>query len=661
MADLFLNSLRATPLGFSCFNSPFHPCHNISLKSPQRLRFSTPFRFLKQRQTHHLLSSSATPSSSSSDSVSPDFDIISATECSNGTVLFQFGNVSQTTKIDNLEKKRLAHEDIEEADNVGLTSGHNLKEELKFSSVTEQRSNSAEVLNHDKQNSEMIMRENYRGFVDSHIISAAIDDITRNEHLPIDSVEDGKHEISSANVVTNLNDILNVEISSVPKEVSEINCESEVVSSSTTPELATVSGSCIGASDKVDEEKNEGRRLTYEVAHLSTDGKHRNMDIATNYPTGSDEGDCIKVMPISTLEVETVIHEEESHYIGHEFVDANGTGNSTRFDDHGPTSDLEEGMDEDNTHRRESEGTSSSTVGELHSTSDLEKVTDEDTTHRSVSEGTSSSTVEELHSTEKTAYEGKILTDLFLSSGAALLPHPSKALNGGEDAYFVAHQKWLGVADGVGQWSLEGISAGLYAQELMEICENIVSNYKNTSIMRPEEVLKRSATETHSPGSSTVLVGHFDGQALHVANVGDSGFIVIRDGAVLKKSIPMVHEFNLPLQIERGDDPSELLERYQIDLDDGDVIVTATDGLFDNLYDQEIAAIISKSLQASLKPQEIAEFLARRAQEVGRSAYTRSPFADAAQAAGYVGYTGGKLDDVTVIVSLVQKSSSSHL
>lgn len=45
------------------------------------------------------------------------------------------------------------------------------------------------------------------------------------------------------------------------------------------------------------------------------------------------------------------------------------------------------------------------------------------------------------------------------------------------------------------------------------------------------------------------------------------------------------------------------------------------------------------------------------AQEVGSCATARSPFADAAQAAGYVGYTGGKLDDVTVIVSVVQKAA----
>nr|XP_048336750.1 probable protein phosphatase 2C BIPP2C1 isoform X1 [Ziziphus jujuba var. spinosa] len=230
------------------------------------------------------------------------------------------------------------------------------------------------------------------------------------------------------------------------------------------------------------------------------------------------------------------------------------------------------------------------------------------------------------------------------------------ALTGGENAYFVACQNWLGVADGVGHWSLEGINAGLYSRELMENCERILSDCKGIQMDKPEEVLIRSAREAQSPGSSTVLIAYFDGQALHVANIGDSGFIIIRDGAVIQRSSPMLHEFGFPFQIKRGDDPSKLIEVYRIELDEGDVIITATDGLFDNLYEQEITSIVSKALESNVKPEDIAECLADRAQAVGRSSSMRSPFADAAQAAGYVRYTGGKLDDVTVIVSLVQKT-----
>ncbi|XP_065850915.1 probable protein phosphatase 2C 71 isoform X2 [Euphorbia lathyris] len=245
-----------------------------------------------------------------------------------------------------------------------------------------------------------------------------------------------------------------------------------------------------------------------------------------------------------------------------------------------------------------------------------------------------------------------------LFSGAASLPHPSKALTGAEDAYFV-HENWLGVADGIGQWSLEGTSAGLYGQELMKNCGKLADNNSNP-ITEPVEVLNKASMETLSPGSSTALVANFDGQVLRVANIGDSGFIIVRNGAVFKKSSPMVHEFNFPVQIEKGDNPSELVEEYDIPLDEGDIIITGTDGLFDNLYDQQIASIVFSSLQAGIQLQEIAELVAERAQELGQSKSVRSPFADEAQAAGYVGYNGGKLDHVTVIVSLVHQTST-HL
>lgn len=245
-------------------------------------------------------------------------------------------------------------------------------------------------------------------------------------------------------------------------------------------------------------------------------------------------------------------------------------------------------------------------------------------------------------------------SSLYLASGGAILPHPSKVRTGGEDAYF-AIDNWFGVADGVGQWSFEGINAGLYARELMDSCHRIISASKDAQDLTPSQLLVKAAAEARSPGSSTVLVAHFDGQVLRAANIGDSGFVVIRDGTVYRKSTPMVYGFNFPLQIERGEDPSRLIQNYSIDLVEGDVIVTASDGLFDNIYEQEIADVVSKSLDADLKPTEIADILVKQAQEVGRSSSGRSPFADAALSSGYLGFTGGKLDDATAIVSIVQK------
>uniref|UniRef100_A0A0E0EX42 Protein phosphatase n=1 Tax=Oryza meridionalis TaxID=40149 RepID=A0A0E0EX42_9ORYZ len=245
---------------------------------------------------------------------------------------------------------------------------------------------------------------------------------------------------------------------------------------------------------------------------------------------------------------------------------------------------------------------------------------------------------------------------LVLASGAAILPHPSKAATGGEDAYFIACDGWFGVADGVGQWSFEGINAGLYARELMDGCKKFIMENQGAADLKPEQVLSKAADEAHSPGSSTVLVAHFDGQFLNASNIGDSGFLVIRNGEVYQKSKPMVYGFNFPLQIEKGDNPLKLVQNYTIELEDGDVIVTASDGLFDNVYEQEVATMVSKSLQADLKPTEIAEHLAAKAQEVGRSAAGSTPFSDAALAVGYLGFSGGKLDDIAVVVSIVRKS-----
>ncbi|KAL9268033.1 putative protein phosphatase 2C 71 [Drosera capensis] len=244
-----------------------------------------------------------------------------------------------------------------------------------------------------------------------------------------------------------------------------------------------------------------------------------------------------------------------------------------------------------------------------------------------------------------------------LSSGAALLPHPEKALTGLEDAYFLTQWNLFGVADGAAQWSFDGIHRGGYASELMRSCETVASSEENDVLIDVKEILKKSAAAAKkSPGLAAFLVARLNNQVLHVANIGDAGFCVIRNGCVYYRSIPMVHEFNFPVRIGQDDDPLEVLEEFHVDIEDGDVIVIATDGLFDNLYEQEIVSIVSESAAAGVTSEEIAKLLAARVQEVRRSASARTPFADAAKAMGYTGYSGGKLDAVSVIVSLVQRN-----
>ncbi|KAL4614741.1 hypothetical protein ACB092_07G075000 [Castanea dentata] len=662
------STATATPrsLTFSCFNllplQILHHHHHHPL----------PISKLKLRPTHHpILSKPISPSRSRPSCSSPeDLHLVSTTECSDGSVLFRFANASELEKIDEEEEEK-------------ESTVYNYKDfQHNLYSDREQTSNPTEV---DDQMS--LSREIANTDTDSSVVEAAavlhtkitdssanvIQDLGTNVHVQKDYIKDGKYVIMSSKS--------EVDTSSVSLVLDEVSDFGKVSSP-----CEEVSGEKISGETRIQPKSSESESTVDQVSssyasetsNMVNADKDHSVDTNTvvslvTYMTDekSNEGNVTQeMMDVSTsLEAKPVLDKEISHNPEHESVNADEIERSTVVMTPVATSlEAEPVFNEEIRRNPEDESVNADEIGSstvlddsAHSLYSKEEFSVCDAHGSNVAQLLTDPKAVELLSIESTSNGEQISTEgLFLYSGAALLPHPSKALTGGEDAYFVDGQNWLGVADGVGQWSLEGINAGRYAQELLENCEKIVLDSKSVSMTKPEEVLVRSAAESQSPGSSTVLVAYFDGQVLHVANIGDSGFIAIRNGAVFNRSSAMVHGFNFPLQIERDDDPTEFIEGYKIDLDEGDVIVTATDGLFDNLYEKEIASAVSNLLQASLKPQDIAEYLAMRAQEVGRSACVRTPFADAAQAAGYVGYTGGKLDDVTVIVSLVQKRSSCN-
>jgi protein phosphatase PTC7 len=88
------------------------------------------------------------------------------------------------------------------------------------------------------------------------------------------------------------------------------------------------------------------------------------------------------------------------------------------------------------------------------------------------------------------------------------------------------------------------------------------------------------------------------------------------------------------------------------------VIVAGTDGLFDNLYNNEISGVIVEALRVGLSPHAAAQKIAALARQRAMDKNRQSPFASAAQEAGYR-YYGGKLDDITVVVSYVRTASSA--
>ncbi|CAN6923135.1 unnamed protein product [Brassica oleracea] len=246
---------------------------------------------------------------------------------------------------------------------------------------------------------------------------------------------------------------------------------------------------------------------------------------------------------------------------------------------------------------------------------------------------------------------------LKLVSGSCYLPHPDKEATGGEDAHFIcAEDQALGVADGVGGWAELGIDAGYYSRELMSNSVNAIHDEPKGSI-DPARVLEKAHTSTKSQGSSTACIIALTDQGLNAINLGDSGFMVVREGHTVFRSPVQQHDFNFTYQLEsgsNGDLPSSG-QMFTVAVAPGDVIIAGTDGLFDNLYNNEITAIVVQAVRAGTDPQVTAQKIAALARQRAQDKNRQTPFSTAAQDAGFR-YYGGKLDDITVVVSYVAAS-----
>ncbi|PSR99712.1 Protein like [Actinidia chinensis var. chinensis] len=243
---------------------------------------------------------------------------------------------------------------------------------------------------------------------------------------------------------------------------------------------------------------------------------------------------------------------------------------------------------------------------------------------------------------------------LKLISGSCYLPHPDKEETGGEDAHFIcADEQAIGVADGVGGWADLGVDAGKFARELMSNSVDAIQDEPNGAI-DPARVLEKAHLSTKAKGSSTACIIALTDQGLHAINLGDSGFIVVRDGCTIFRSPVQQHDFNFTYQLESGNsgDLPSSGQVFTIPVAPGDVVIAGTDGLFDNLYNNEITAVVVHAMRAGLGAQVTAQKIAALARQRAQDKNRQTPFSTAAQDAGFR-YYGGKLDDITVVVSYI--------
>ncbi|PNX76935.1 putative protein phosphatase 2C 26-like protein, partial [Trifolium pratense] len=198
-----------------------------------------------------------------------------------------------------------------------------------------------------------------------------------------------------------------------------------------------------------------------------------------------------------------------------------------------------------------------------------------------------------------------IRSEVSFSFGTCLIPHPKKVEKGGEDAFFVSNYNggviavadgvsgyacyfltlWflssgrlgratvfrLGVCPGVGNtsvsdtntdayvsvsvsvsmlhsWAEEDVDPSLFPRELMTNAYNFVKDEEVNN--DPQILIKKAHAATFSTGSATVIIAMLEKNGnLKIANVGDCGLRVIRNGQVIFSTTPQEHYFDCPYQL----------------------------------------------------------------------------------------------------------------
>jgi hypothetical protein len=144
---------------------------------------------------------------------------------------------------------------------------------------------------------------------------------------------------------------------------------------------------------------------------------------------------------------------------------------------------------------------------------------------------------------------------------AFMIPKPTGSPLG-EDAFAICDKRTaFAVADGVGGWAEEGVDAGLYSRALMSGCKSSL-DFGATLAQALDAAL---APAKRIKGSSTAVLADIQGRTLSVLNVGDSGFIVLRQQArpsskgkaslfPVMRSYEQQYGFNFPFQLGTGSD-----------------------------------------------------------------------------------------------------------
>jgi protein phosphatase PTC7 len=257
----------------------------------------------------------------------------------------------------------------------------------------------------------------------------------------------------------------------------------------------------------------------------------------------------------------------------------------------------------------------------------------------------------------------------------------------------------LGIADGVSQIEEFGIDASLLPNELLNAIEEqaiaqLLPGQETEEYLGPISMMRDAYEASETLGSTTILTATMDNSTrihgkLHpmiaVCSIGDCEILILRRTTEGHLAMAFHTEMQRidgnaqsPLQLARVDETVdanfdesimyEVIEKgsavHCVSVYEGDIVILGTDGVFDNLFTDEVVAICNEMLVPTHAPGDkfkplSRSLLGRVAQRIVLECHAKTMPHEGSYRNCPIGI-GGKVDDTSCVVGEVVEWTEDH-